>query len=149
MSARTVIALLTLALVACTEEEEGIVLCLEGQDQVHDVLVAFLESPGGPICRPWMGQGPFPLPECFAASPGDRYGHAMAVKVHWGNGCWSEFVVPFRKGRVVERHETIPGCDCLVDCGGCNCVGSCQVCSPEGPRVFDDALEVTDDACAP
>jgi hypothetical protein len=149
MTARTAIALATLALVACTDaDDEGIVLCVAGPRQINDVYVAFLAGPGGPICQPWHSDGPFDLPECFAGRPGETYDYAMALKVHWGDGCWSEFVVPFRRGRVVESREDLANCPCGLDaCESCHCpAGDCGACSEEGTRVFD-AMPQGDELC--
>jgi len=147
------IALATIGLAGC-KSDEGIVLCLDpaqgGPDEVSGVFVAFLEDPDGPICSSWVHEGPLALPECFAARPGDRFGYAMAVKVHWAEeGCWREMVVPFQKDRVVEASSRLPACP--ADPGsGCNCVGDCTECLPEPPAVFDDtAMIMETEPCQP
>ena len=149
MTARIAIALATLALVGCTESDEGIVLCLEGETPIiFDVSVAFLEGPEGPICEPWRHPEPIEMPTCFAANPGDQYGHAMAVKVHWGDMCWKEIVVPFEPGEVVEVDEFLPPCPCDGGDCACRCDDWCG-CGDEPPQVFEDAMGHGPELCQP
>lgn len=133
--------LLPLVLLAACADEEGIVLCVEA-DRWHDgdemrIEVTFAASDQGPTCNvlPRVAQ---PLPFCVAATRGDRYGYAMALRAVWtraGDEVGRRVaVVPYADEQLVEADLVVGDC-----CAPSDTAHECRdrVCEEIAPGVTD------------
>lgn len=138
-------------LFACAScaDEPGIVLCVDadGLQDGDDVelIVGFAASATGPSCQP-VRRAAGPLPYCVAATPGDRYGHAMALGAVWRRGNEEigrrEVVVPFDPDRIVEGDVTLGAC-CTPSDADHECIdGSCEPIHRSG--FLDELVEPVD-----
>jgi hypothetical protein len=123
---------IALACSSCADEP-GIELCVDATgfqsgDEI-ELAIAFAASATGPSCQP-IRRAAGPLPYCVAATPGERYGHAMALGAVWRRGELEigrrEVAVPFDDGRIVKGDVLLGAC-CQPSDSEHECVdGSCE-----------------------